>query len=266
MPTEQKTQSSSDQKIAETAPAAAPLTVQPKKSNTAIWLLVGCLGIFLVIGLVVVGFSAWGIWKVKKEFDHSVKPEIENWQKTSENARNKADQLSHQVDSAVEQMQEVQDFDYVDENGNVQANGDGFLPPQTTEKAMGYIKKVYAKSGKNYLDIDYIQWLTGAEAEKAMREDGRCPKTGECIVYDDYYIRNQNPLIRTFEVSPDAAITMQTYSMRKTGQIQAEKLNFSQFKQIWTSSDFDLASLQDVPYSIEIGSNQIKNINEQYIP
>lgn len=235
------------------APQSAP-PAGPKKNNVAIWILVGCLGIFLVAGLVVAGIFFWGAWKVKKGFDKNVKPEIEKWQQTSEDIRNQADKFNQQMEGVSEQMQGVL----------------GAVPQSTSEEpaageaAMGYVKKVYSSGGKNFLDIDYIQWLVGDAAEQAMREDGECPKKGECIVLNDYYIRNQNPKLRTFEIAPSARITMMTYQMETTGQIFNEAVTFSQFSQIWSGSG--QTRLRDTPYYITLSNNLVSSIKEQYIP
>ncbi|MCX6766655.1 MAG: hypothetical protein NT170_02640 [Candidatus Moranbacteria bacterium] len=98
-----------------------------------------------------------------------------------------------------------------------------------------------------------------------MREDGQCPKTGECIVYDDYYIRNQNPLVRTFEISPDVKIVMQTYDAEQTGVVMNnQEISLDQFKDIYSSNS--RLGLRDVPYIVEISNQQIVKITEQYIP
>jgi len=179
---------------------------------------------------------------------------MEKWQQASEDMRNQADKFNQQMEGVSEQMQ----------------SAPGAVPQNTSEEpavgetAMGYVKKIYTQAGKNFLDIDYIQWLSGDAAEQAMREDGQCPKSGECIVYDDYYIRNQNPKIRTFEIASDAKITMTTYHMETTGQIFDEPITFSQFSQIWNGSG--QTRLRDVPYYITLSGDKITSIKEQYIP
>jgi len=155
------------------------------------------------------------------------------------------------------------------QNSNQSSPGpeEGFLPPASSEKNMGYIKKVYTKSGKKFIDIDYLQWLTGADAEKAMREDGQCPKTGECIVFDGYYIRNQNPLIRTFEVAPDAEIRMMTLDSETTGRVDENKLiTFDELKTILTPQSTSQQRYEFTPFIVELSNNKIVKIVEQYIP
>lgn len=72
-----------------------------------------------------------------------------------------------------------------------------------------YLKSVYVKNSRNYIDVDYIQMFsTSEERLKAMVEDGACPNTKDCYDYPNGYKRNSNPLIRTFEVDPNALINV----------------------------------------------------------
>ena len=85
-----------------------------------------------------------------------------------------------------------------------------FVSPPVTEKQIGYIKAIYTKNNKEYLDIDYVQYLTGDEAIEAVEEDGECPADiypdpSYCIP-NGFYIRNQNPKIRTFEILKNVEI------------------------------------------------------------
>jgi hypothetical protein len=230
-----------------------------QKSNNKIifWILGGCLVLLVIGGLVVAGFAWWGYSKIRKEiktqqFGRVQLPEQaidrQNAMPTSENTNENIPE-----DPAVQPPTD-----------NLASSSEG-TTPYVAEKQIGYIKNVYTKSGKNYLDIDYVQWLTGDAAEKAMREDGRCPKTGECIVYDDYYIRNQNPLIRTLEIAPEVKIVMQTYDAERTGNVMNnQEISLDQFKGIFSSKEW--SHLKDAPYIVEISNQQIIKITEQYIP
>ena len=235
-------------------PSAPPA----KKSDNKVlfWILGGCLVLFIITSLVIGGIAYWSYKKVKNEIKKN-QPKIEEWQNQMEKVNREAQKNNETPSPTFSEEPQASD------NSGANNSGSGVFPTNT-ERQMGYIKKVYAKGGKNYLDIDYIQWLTGNVAEKAMREDGECPKTGECIVLNDYYIRNQNPLIRTFPISPDAVITMQTYDMEETGQIAPQEISFAQFSWIFTPKVN--SRLKSVPYIVEIGNNQIVSVNEQYIP
>jgi len=100
----------------------------------------------------------------------------------------------------------------------------------------GYIKKVYVSGGKFFIDIDFIDILSGYDAVKAQIEDNGSYNPSKSVadllnilssyrkdvdVYSDAfqksdlgayvppngnYDRNQNSKIRTFEVVPSATI------------------------------------------------------------
>ncbi|MDI6777730.1 MAG: hypothetical protein QMD77_00905 [Patescibacteria group bacterium] len=230
----------------------------PEKSggNKALWwILGGCLALLVIFGLVLGGIAYWSYKKVKKEIKEN-KPKLEQLQNQMEKTKEDSEKFKEQVESTFEEEPQT-----VSPSG-----GDAGVLPENSERQMGYIKKVYEKGGKSYLNIDYIQWLTGDAAEKAMREDGECPKTGECIVLNDYYIRNVNPLIRTFEINPAAKIFMQTYSIGEAGGDISwnQPITYAEFKSIFTTNA--KPRLKNVPYIVEIQNQKIVKITEQYIP
>jgi hypothetical protein len=234
-----------------------PETAKPAQSNNKIlfWILGGCLILLLIGALIIAGLAYWGYKKVKNEVRLKDATMLQQQNRLASGEQNAAPVPANTSENIPEESAAQQP-----------ASAEG-TTPYVAEKQIGFIKKAYAKSGKNYLDIDYIQWLTGDVAEKALREDGQCPKTGECIVYDDYYIRNQNPLIRTFEISPDAKIVMQTFSAEQTGIVMNnEEITFNQFRNIFSSGSESDFHLKDVPYIVEISNQQIVKITEQYIP
>ena len=134
-----------------------------------------------------------------------------------------------------------------------------------TEKAMGYIKTVYERNGKRYLDIDYVQWLTGDEAIKAMREDGKCsvdiyPDSTYCIP-NGFYIQNQNPKIRTFKISKNAEITRVTaFDFSPSGK---KVITYEEFKNLFTAED---SYFRNIPFHIEVVDDFVVKITERYIP
>jgi len=231
----------------------------PKGSSKALWwILGGCLALVIISGLALGGVAYWSYKKVKKELKAN-QQKFEQAQKQAENSAPGAvtNYLPDQT-SIPEEPATVQST----ENGGVP---DDIYPPAVSEKAIGYLKKVYTKGGKNYVDIDYIQWFSGDAAEKAMREDGECPKKGDCIAYNDYYIRNVNPLIRTFEVAPEAEILAHDFSADYQAGNWNENWNFSRFSSYFNSS-VNNGYWNSVPFHVEIGNNQIFKITEQYIP
>jgi len=228
----------------------------PQKSNNKVlfWILGGCLVLFVITGLVIGGIAYWSYKKVKKEIKEN-KPKLEQWE-------NQMEKIKEDVENQKEQVQST----FEEEPQAVPSGGEAGMLPANSERQMGHIKKIYVKGGKNYLDIDYIQWLTGEAAEKAMREDGECPKTGECVVLNDYYIRNVNPLIRAFEISPDVEIFMQTYGAGEPGGDISwnQQISFNQFRSIFDTNR--KPHLKNVPYIVEIQNQTIIKVTEQYVP
>ena len=134
------------------------------------------------------------------------------------------------------------------------------------EKAIGYITQVYKKNGKNYLDIDYIQFLHEQEAKDAMLEDGDCDGWEEtCSPPNGYYIRNQNPKIRTFEISSNLQIKLETFSVGPDNNfVFAESISLPDFTDLF-SQDTDRHARQ-VPFWLEVKEGLVTSISEQYLP
>jgi len=75
-----------------------------------------------------------------------------------------------------------------------------YVPNGTVE--FSYLTQV----GSDEVVADYAQWMTGEEANQAAIEDGVIAE-GE-TVDNDYYIRNQNPQLRTLPLADNAAINL----------------------------------------------------------
>lgn len=133
-----------------------------------------------------------------------------------------------------------------------------------TEEQTGYIKAVYEKNKKRYLDIDYIQQFTGEDAiEEAMKDTG-CGKEKiyECVasLNNGFYIKNQDSLIRTFEISPISQIKIQPIK----GLIN---VSYEEFKKGFLPREATGHFLYEItPFIIEINNGVVQKIIEQYIP
>lgn len=238
-----------------------------QKSNKALfWILGGCLALLLIGGLIVAGFAWWGYGKINKEIK-AQQPGMTQQNKMAMGEQGTAPVSVDKNENIPEDPIIQPPASISEEPVSVTDSGvsDDINPPVVSEKAIGYLKKVYAGSGKNYINIDYVQWLSGDTAEQAMREDGQCPKKGECTVLNDYYIRNQNPLIRTFEVSPDAEILAHDFSADYGAGNWNENWTFSRFSQYF-NSNVNNGYWKTVPFHVEIGNNKVLKITEQYIP
>jgi hypothetical protein len=80
-----------------------------------------------------------------------------------------------------------------------------------TETRLGYVIGT-STSGPQTIDIDYVEMYSGDVAIVKAKEDGsdvvEIDEEGHEYIPNDYYIRNNNPLIRTFELASDCEILM----------------------------------------------------------
>jgi hypothetical protein len=80
-----------------------------------------------------------------------------------------------------------------------------------TEIRLGFVESA-SSSGLQVIEIDYVEMYSGAEAiEKALEDDSpvvEVDEDGHQFIANDYYIRNNNAKMRTFELSPDCIIRM----------------------------------------------------------
>jgi len=128
-------------------------------------------------------------------------------------------------------------------------------------KHIGIVKNIYENNGKKYLTIDYIELLTGEAGGKACIEDAKCEK--DCLgsfqsycLPNDYYIRNNNDKIRTFEISPQAII-----KDLHPDNVSLANTTFPRFK-----SYFDRKQSSDI-YNIAVNSdNIITSITQWFHP
>jgi len=111
----------------------------------------------------------------------------------------------------------------------------------TTEKAIGIIKAVYSKSGKNYIDIDYVElnpnWVPGGMNGPAYQ--------------------NNNPKIRTFEISPNAKFIV--------GNPATVPISFSEFQRFFAASNTSVYQKHN-PWDIIITNGIVVEIKEHFIP
>jgi len=91
--------------------------------------------------------------------------------------------------------------------------------PKTTtiETKYCFIKNLTEKNGKNYIIADFVDFLTDTKAIEKAKQNGDADfdinKKGDTIyfVYNDYYVSNINPKLRTLELIPDIKIELWNY-------------------------------------------------------
>lgn len=132
-----------------------------------------------------------------------------------------------------------------------------------TGRNHGYIRRLYQQKGQYYATIDYIQFLTGEAAVAAARRQGDAvvdvQKNGDTTysVFNDYYIINESPRLRTVRLSP--AATIKLWRSTETGLEQyAATLTQLQEK--------DPQALELSPFIIETRRGQAISLSQQYVP
>jgi hypothetical protein len=141
----------------------------------------------------------------------------------------------------------------------------GYVPvPKSKNTHPAYITDIYTKKGKTYVVADYIEWFEGKEADRIFLQ--KEPDSGLVGPPDGYYIVNDNPKLRTFEVKGNAAVLMQIYNRDGNANepkiIWNEPLTFTKFNNIFTKDNL----LKEYPYHLTISNGKISRIVQQYIP
>ncbi len=151
--------------------------------------------------------------------------------------------------------------------GYVEANNNDYtMVPRNPETRVAYIDSIYQQNGKTYVAADFIEWYEGEEANKKFREIEQDPEMTEAP--DGYYIVNDETVLQTFEVTPDAKAFMQIYN--RTGNIEEadtvwnEEISVDKFVSLF-SDDAEM-NMKDFPYHLTIENGQIGKITQQFIP
>jgi hypothetical protein len=111
-------------------------------------------------------------------------------------------------------------------------------------KYTGYIKSISTENGKNSLVIDYVQMVS---CEYDVTTDS-CP--------DGYRIVNNNPLLRTFPISSNVKVTMDTNATAATSSLSA-LINI--LHQLNSGAKGDLCSIM-------LKNGVVTDITEVYLP
>lgn len=99
-----------------------------------------------------------------------------------------------------------------------------------------YVTNVFTKNDTTFIAADFVQMLTGKQAIKAAQQQGLADTTynedGTKItaiyVANDYFIVNQQPIVRTFAVAHNAIFTEKNQSNKRA--VVSKKIFFKQFK------------------------------------
>ena len=130
--------------------------------------------------------------------------------------------------------------------------------------AMGYIKNVYEKNEKRYLDINYVQWLMSSDGSCSFPYEAESPDIPECNP-SGFLVVEKDLEIETFEISEDVEIVMCSYG----NHIEWDQhIKYKNFENIFKKNNEDYRCFrEDIPFIVEINKdNKVVTITEQYIP
>ncbi|MBC6698302.1 hypothetical protein [Hymenobacter sp. BT190] len=131
-----------------------------------------------------------------------------------------------------------------------------------TGRNHGYIRRFYQQGGQYYVDVDYVQFLSGEAAVAAARRKGDAAVdivNGDTVysIFNDYYIINDNPRLRTLRLDPQA-----TFTLWRSGENGLERYPATAAKlQANVPKTLTLS-----PFIIETRQGVVVKADEQYVP
>lgn len=131
-----------------------------------------------------------------------------------------------------------------------------------TGRSHGYIRRFYQQGGQYFADVDYVQFLSGEAAVAAARRKGDAAVdvvNGDTVysVFNDYYIVNDNPQVRTLRLDPQA-----TFTFWRTGKNGLER-----FPALPAKLQANIPrTLTLSPFIIETKQGVAVRLDEQYVP
>lgn len=125
------------------------------------------------------------------------------------------------------------------------------------QQTYSLIIKVYSEKGKNYIDADYIQYLTGDMAIEEAKKNGEADvfivnDKKEYAIPGDYFILNQSKKIRKLELSNNIKFELVNNDDIKN---PSEINTFKYFKKNY-----------DGTYKLIIEGKKVVKIEEIFIP
>ena len=131
--------------------------------------------------------------------------------------------------------------------------------PNEDGRHFTYIKEVSTVDGSTVLVVDYARMLTGDEAAAAATAAGE-----ESPPPNDYFIVNENTLLRTFPV--DTTINVRLTSRSDGVQPEGYDVGFGVWQDMFVGMIEGAGIVKVVPYWITIEGGVITAIEEQYLP
>lgn len=108
------------------------------------------------------------------------------------------------------------------------------------EKKIGYVKQVLDSNGKRYLVMDEVEFYRGDKALEEAKKDGKAGKDekGKYFITNGYYIRNNNSMLKKYEISNDASLGLLDFYFNPSGNSsEIKKLTYEEFRDYVNNSN-----------------------------
>ncbi|MBU5299536.1 Ig-like domain-containing protein [Clostridium sporogenes] len=130
-------------------------------------------------------------------------------------------------------------------------------------KQIGFINEIHEQNGKRYLKFDDVQFFLKKDANDKTPEieaikDGKIKAENVGKVPCQFYIRNKDKSLGTYEISPNVDIYISGYR-NNLNALDLQKVNYESFKNLGFGHENFLAY-------IYVENNVIVRIEEQYRP
>jgi hypothetical protein len=142
--------------------------------------------------------------------------------------------------------------------------GEGSAADQA--ELVGYIRRLYEQDGQWRIQFDPVEWLTGAEAARALVEDGLCSGSQrDCQPPNGFYIRDRGDGAVSLPLADQVIVLMQTLSHGPDGNFfWDEPIEWERFCQVF--SEEATSHLREVPYQLTLDGGAVAVIGERYMP
>jgi flagellar basal body-associated protein FliL len=129
-----------------------------------------------------------------------------------------------------------------------------------TVKQFAFVKKVSTSGSHPVITVDYALMLTGKAAAKAATAHG-----DESPPPNDYYIVNDNKMLRKLPVKSGITVTATTNS-DGTADSTGHKITFAKWAAVYAAPNSTNEAQRSAPYWLIIKNGVVTSISEQYLP
>lgn len=129
------------------------------------------------------------------------------------------------------------------------------------ERQFCYIRDISETPSSYILTVDYALFLTGQEAADAAAAHG-----DESPPPNDYYIVNDNPRLREFEIDTSRVQQVRLYTYAEGVDTDGYEVDLDQWVDMFLGNLMNGQFVRDLPYWITLENGKIVAIEEQYLP